>query len=207
MNVISVDSAIHSVCKTCIKCQLPKSILDFTILRTTYDNNHNQLKQWRRRDCADCHAKKARDRRAQCRLDVLFHYSNGLMNCECCHENIIEFLSIDHIDGGGRKHRQTIGNSSNDFAAWLRKQGYPPGYRVLCHNCNLSLGHYGYCPHQVDNGKFANLPNPTYPSSELYCPYGHPRFGQDLYITGEKHKRRECLQCEKARYARRKIKT
>ena len=26
-----------------------------------------------------------------------------------------------------------------------------PGYRVLCHNCNTSLGLYGYCPHGVQN--------------------------------------------------------
>ena len=25
---------------------------------------------------------------------------------------------------------------------------YPPGYQVLCHNCNLAKGFYGSCPHQ-----------------------------------------------------------
>ena len=29
----------------------------------------------------------------------------------------------------------------------LRARGFPLGYRVLCHNCNLARGFYGYCPH------------------------------------------------------------
>jgi hypothetical protein len=32
---------------------------------------------------------------------------------------------------------------------YLRTHGYPSGFRVLCHNCNFSFGHYGYCPHQA----------------------------------------------------------
>ncbi len=32
--------------------------------------------------------------------------------------------------------------------SWLKKQGYPPGFQVLCHNCNLAKGYYGACPHQ-----------------------------------------------------------
>jgi hypothetical protein len=29
----------------------------------------------------------------------------------------------------------------------LARNGFPDGYRVLCHNCNMALGQYGYCPH------------------------------------------------------------
>jgi len=28
-------------------------------------------------------------------------------------------------------------------------QGYPTGFRVLCHNCNQAIGLYGYCPHKT----------------------------------------------------------
>jgi hypothetical protein len=31
---------------------------------------------------------------------------------------------------------------------WLRDNGWPEGYRVLCHNCNSARGLYGYCPHE-----------------------------------------------------------
>ena len=65
--------------------------------------------------------------------------------CECCGETRYEFLAIDHINGGGRQHREKIGNK---ICRWLVKNNFPPGFRVLCHNCNLSIGHYGYCPHE-----------------------------------------------------------
>ena len=66
--------------------------------------------------------------------------------CQCCGETIYEFLSIDHINGGGRKHRIKLGGGSN-YLRDLRKNGFPSGYRVLCYNCNNSFGAYGYCPH------------------------------------------------------------
>ncbi len=59
----------------------------------------------------------------------------------------MEFLAIDHIDGGGTKHRKKI--RTGMFHWWLKKNGWPDGFRVACHNCNSALGHYGYCPHQV----------------------------------------------------------
>ena len=63
--------------------------------------------------------------------------------CACCGESRYEFLSIDHINGGGRQHRKTVTKTCR----WLVKQGFPKGYRVLCHNCNQALGFYGLCPH------------------------------------------------------------
>ncbi len=56
------------------------------------------------------------------------------------------FLVIDHIDGGGTKERKDRGAGAR-FFAWLRKEGFPPGYRVLCHNCNAATSLYGECPH------------------------------------------------------------
>ena len=67
--------------------------------------------------------------------------------CACCEEDRQEFLAIDHINGGGKRHFQELGKSGTGFYTWLKKQGYPDGYRVLCHNCNQSLGNFGYCPH------------------------------------------------------------
>jgi hypothetical protein len=54
-------------------------------------------------------------------------------------------LGIDHINGGGTKHRKEIKNFG--IYKWLIDNNYPLGYRVLCHNCNCSLGFNGYCPH------------------------------------------------------------
>jgi hypothetical protein len=84
----------------------------------------------------------------QRRLIVIKAYGN---KCKCCKENRTEFLCIDHIkgNGDGRRHRKKVGNTIK----WLYKQLvkgkiYKSRFRVLCHNCNLSLGFYGYCPHK-----------------------------------------------------------
>ncbi len=81
-------------------------------------------------------------------------YSGPQPSCACpgCSESRIEFLSIDHIDGGGTEHRKQIGSGGSKLYSWLRKNDYPSGYRVLCHNCNQSYGSFGYCPH---NGELA----------------------------------------------------
>jgi hypothetical protein len=86
--------------------------------------------------------KKCRDK---VRLRVLTHYGGNPPKCKCCGEKHIEFLSIDHINGGGSKERKIYGSK---LAYSIIRRGYPKGYRVLCHNCNQALGYYGYCPHK-----------------------------------------------------------
>jgi hypothetical protein len=44
----------------------------------------------------------------------------------------------------------------SSVVGWLARQGYPPGYRVLCHNCNSAYGYYGHCPHQQATEKVAD---------------------------------------------------
>lgn len=85
--------------------------------------------------------------RRKLRFEVLDAYGGC---CECCGEDNHEFLGIDHINGGGTQHRKETG-AGHAFNQWLKRNGFPEGFRVLCHNCNLSYGFYGYCPHQDDN--------------------------------------------------------
>lgn len=97
------------------------------------------------------HSANGRQRNRRRRYLVLSHYSGGEPSCACCGEHRPEFLGIDPIDGGGREHRKKLGAGSingNQLYGHLVKEGFPPGYRVLCHNCNLSMGFYGYCPHE-----------------------------------------------------------
>jgi len=77
--------------------------------------------------------------------------------CSCCGESRVEFLTIDHVNNNGSKHRQELKDShgrvhkqaGGNFYLWLRKNGYPKdGYRTLCWNCNVSRGLFGYCPHE-----------------------------------------------------------
>jgi len=73
--------------------------------------------------------------------------------CACCGETDIRFLTIDHVDGDGAQHRKLIGGGGNTYK-WLRQNGYPSGFQVLCYNCNM--GRYrngGICPHNDPNNE------------------------------------------------------
>ncbi|MBD0372781.1 MAG: hypothetical protein ICV60_18195 [Pyrinomonadaceae bacterium] len=68
--------------------------------------------------------------------------------CACCGESALEFLAIDHVNGGGSKQRRELKRRGVNFYRWLKKQGFPQGeYQALCHNCNMAKGFYGECPH------------------------------------------------------------
>ena len=95
--------------------------------------------------------KKAYDLRV--RLEAIRHYGKGKIECNCCGEKDYRFLSFDHINGGGNKHILSI--KGYRLGQWLRKNKYPKGFQILCHNCNMSKGIYGTCPHKLkDNIDF-----------------------------------------------------
>lgn len=78
----------------------------------------------------------------------VFAQYNGYI-CTCCGETIEEFLAIDHINGGGTKHRAEVGSGGTNFYRWLKKNNYPKGYQVLCANCNWGRKICGECPHKL----------------------------------------------------------
>ena len=94
------------------------------------------------------HKVAVRKHQQKLRANTLIAYGGDPPRCACCSESYLEFLSIDHIGGGGNIERRRLGISGINFYRWLKKHNYPLGYRVLCFNCNLAIGFYGYCPHQ-----------------------------------------------------------
>lgn len=75
----------------------------------------------------------------------------GGYKCACCGEREPAFLSIDHVDNNGAEMRRTGVHSrgGTHFYQWLRKNGYPKGFQVLCMNCNVGKHRNGgICPHQ-----------------------------------------------------------
>ena len=72
--------------------------------------------------------------------------------CACCGETEPYFLTIDHVNNDGSNLRKefNFGHHGAKFYKWLKDNGYPPGYQVLCSNCNHGKHrNHGICPHQV----------------------------------------------------------
>lgn len=77
------------------------------------------------------------------------HYGGEDPRCACCRLSNFDCMTVDHLNGGGRKHREGLGSFGigGRFHVWLLRQGLPDGYRILCFNCNFGAGAYGECPH------------------------------------------------------------
>lgn len=153
-----MESAVEEL-KLCGVCQKRKPRREFHQCREAADG----LQRWciacsmarRKETWSDRPKPQIKSRSAKYRLrlrfEVLTHYSEGCPKCSCpgCSVDQVEFLSLDHIAGGGAKERKQTGRVGASHYRWLKQHGYPPGFRVLCHNCNQALGLYGYCPHQL----------------------------------------------------------
>jgi hypothetical protein len=93
-------------------------------------------------------SRKARVLKWTRKIAVLRHYSGGEPACACCGETNPVFLAIDHAEGNGNEHRRKLGIPGGyGFYLWLIREGFPEGFRVLCHNCNMAISILGYCPH------------------------------------------------------------
>ena len=112
------------------------------------ENYRERRKKWWKLKYAEKSKEQSRASRLRIKLEVFEAY--GGCQCACCGEEHLRFLSIDHINGGGFQHRQEINQHGCSFYRWLRKKKFPPGYRVLCMNCQVSYSRDGYCPHQSE---------------------------------------------------------
>jgi hypothetical protein len=111
--------------------------------RVTCTPCNDDAQEWiaSHRERMNFHSQNAR---YKARRAVLDHYGQ---QCACCGESQEEFLVVDHVDGGGTAHRREIPSSRIYF--WLKNNGFPPGFQILCHNCNYAKFRYGRCPHEV----------------------------------------------------------
>lgn len=97
-------------------------------------------------------ADKTKRLQAICKDQVYAAY--GGYKCTCCGETEPMFLSIDHIDNNGAAERKSgkYSGSGTGFYQWLRKSGFPPGYQVLCMNCQIGKHkNGGVCPHHTSS--------------------------------------------------------
>lgn len=87
-------------------------------------------------------ARIQRNFRQRIKKEVLIHYSNGKLECANCNFKDMRALCLDHIANDGAKQREKLfggkrKGSPHGLFRWLKKNNFPPGFQVLCANCNL----------------------------------------------------------------------
>jgi hypothetical protein len=60
------------------------------------------------------------------KLEIFGHYCKGDPVCVCCGKKTLDFLVIDHIDGGGNQHRKTV----KHIYRWLKHIHHDSEFRV-----------------------------------------------------------------------------
>jgi hypothetical protein len=133
-------------CKPCGKTARKIYIREYQKKRRGSDDEYRLLSNLKSRESYQrnivTRRPKQRDYNRRVKAEVLRYYGES---CACCGESRYEFLAIDHINGGGLKHRREEGFKS--IYGWLKRKGFPEGFRTLCANCNSALGYFGFCPH------------------------------------------------------------
>jgi hypothetical protein len=131
----------YSYCKACVT----------QLMRDRYKEGKRPRRPYIRDDSAASKAKKSKAQRARyIRLrDEAYEAYGG--RCSCCGEDILEFLTIDHVKNNGSIHRKEAGyrGIGESFYLDLKRSGYPPDFQVLCINCNFGKRRNGgICPHK-----------------------------------------------------------
>ena len=91
--------------------------------------------------CESCR-EKARLSDQKLKLRVIAAYGGS---CGCCGESEPRFLTLDHINGGGSRHREEV---KGKLYRWVVRNNFPPEVRILCFNCNCGRAvNGGVCPH------------------------------------------------------------
>lgn len=139
--------------RICAQCQVAKPHEDFYILKKS-----GKIPSY----CKPCHLERQgtsyrahlEHRKAKSRA-----YARGVKKevvdayggrCTCCGEATLDFLCIDHVHGDGAKHRAANGINGGGTMMYnfLKRNGYPAGFQVLCNNCNWAkFATRGNCPH------------------------------------------------------------
>jgi len=109
-----------------------------------WDKVLERQREWQRKNSEKCNITSQKSRK-KLRVEVLEAYGN---KCSCCGEPEEAFLEVHHINGGGNKHRRELGGGAKIYG-WLRRNGWPKDFALLCSNCNDAEFRRGICPHRL----------------------------------------------------------
>lgn len=82
------------------------------------------------------HEEKYKEYRLDLKIEMMEAYGGAF--CGKCGEDDPFALEIHHLEGGGCQHRSEVSHGQSGYAFYLhlRRNGYPPGYGVLCPTCH-----------------------------------------------------------------------
>ncbi len=95
--------------------------------------------------------------RSQQLKDAVYNAYGGYV-CNCCGETEPSFLSVDHVNNDGNRHRRATGFGTRRWSgkkiySLIIDDGFPPDYQILCMNCNWGKARNGgVCPHKASEG-------------------------------------------------------
>lgn len=97
-------------------------------------------------DNRDEHLERERLWRIRTKQEVIEGYGG---RCVCCGETNHNFMTLDHVNSDGSKHRKEIGGGgTNRTWRWALKNRFPSNLQLLCFNCNCGRHlNGGICPH------------------------------------------------------------
>lgn len=71
------------------------------------------------------------------KLAVVNVLTGGEGTCRWCGQGDIDVLCVDHVENNGKQHAKECGYRGGMYLyKWLIKNDYPPGFQILCYNCN-----------------------------------------------------------------------
>jgi len=164
----------------CKPCRRP---IERELARKRYKANpelyRSFVRKYRAKDRDAC---RARDREAHRRKKQKVMEAYGGAVCACCGEKHFSMLTIDHMNNDGAQHRLEIGKGKKNVGSrlyqWLITNNFPPGFQVLCFNCNSSKHiNGGICEHQLEEGSTTNLVRDVGPSGSKCVA---PQVGGDI---------------------------
>lgn len=123
----------YSICSNCLNHQRPSQARHLKNQSSTYKSRQTALKT---------------QRTLAMKKEVFEAYGN---KCACCGETNQAFFQIDHVFGGGCKHRKEISRAGGYmFYLWLKERGFPQKeFQLLCASCNWGKRDTGICPHKA----------------------------------------------------------
>lgn len=142
--------------KRCPKCETEKPLDKFgnsycKSCQNTYNREYRRNiskekeKWYRRTEDTQGQYKRRIYRKDILRQEMILAYGGA---CSCCGENDMHFLTLEHLEGGGNKHRREFKKASRTWQD-LKNRSWPSGHTILCWNCQMGKTHYGVCPHKL----------------------------------------------------------